>query len=199
MKNEIGRKLTSLTIMAIMFAGGMTFGCPRLYASDNKPQKVTSGLLTVSTTTLQGAAILEIVVQTILILVTLKPISAAPTVDVDWYIITEMNQATNGKWYLYVADDKSTASVLAEAQTRQALEFGIAMYLVVLAVSERSASKSDIDSTASCYLCLKQSRQQTPSWRSHAYCRVVHVKILTNAVERYRRRKLQQLAREKID
>ena len=28
MKNEIGRKLTSLTIMAIMFAGGMTVAAP---------------------------------------------------------------------------------------------------------------------------------------------------------------------------
>ena len=28
MKNEIGRKLTSLTIMAIMFAGGMAIGVP---------------------------------------------------------------------------------------------------------------------------------------------------------------------------
>ena len=30
MKNELGRKITSLTIMTIMFAGGMTFAIPEV-------------------------------------------------------------------------------------------------------------------------------------------------------------------------
>ena len=62
MKNEIGRKLTSLTIMAIMFAGGMAIGVPS-FMPGATAEAATSGLLTVSTTTLQGAAILEIVVN----------------------------------------------------------------------------------------------------------------------------------------
>ena len=38
MKNELGRKITSLTLMTIMFAGGMTFAIPEVmpeaYAQD---------------------------------------------------------------------------------------------------------------------------------------------------------------------
>ena len=30
MKNELGRKITSLTLMTIMFAGGMTFAIPEM-------------------------------------------------------------------------------------------------------------------------------------------------------------------------
>ena len=63
MKNEIGRKLTSLTIMAIMFAGGMAIGVPSFMPEAASDLSSTDGMLTVSTTTLQGAAILEIVVN----------------------------------------------------------------------------------------------------------------------------------------
>ena len=35
MKNEIGRKLTSLTLMTIMFAGGMTFAIPGVLPAVN--------------------------------------------------------------------------------------------------------------------------------------------------------------------
>ena len=63
MKNEIGRKLTSLTIMAIMFAGGMTIAAPGFMPEAVADLSVTDGALSVSTTTLQGAAILEIVVN----------------------------------------------------------------------------------------------------------------------------------------
>ena len=50
MKNEIGRKLTSLTIMAIMFAGGMAIGVPSFMPEAASDLSVTEGLLTVSTT-----------------------------------------------------------------------------------------------------------------------------------------------------
>ena len=63
MKNEIGRKLTSLTIMAIMFAGGMAIGVPSFMPGATADLSSTSGMLSVSTTTLQGVAILEIVVN----------------------------------------------------------------------------------------------------------------------------------------
>jgi len=63
MKNEIGRKLTSLTIMAIMFAGGMAIGVPSFMPGAASDLSSTDGMLTVSTTTLQGAAVLEIVVN----------------------------------------------------------------------------------------------------------------------------------------
>ena len=63
MKNEIGRKLTSLTIMAIMFAGGMAIGVPSFMPEAASDLTETSGMLSVSTTTLQGSAILEVVVN----------------------------------------------------------------------------------------------------------------------------------------
>ena len=47
MKNEIGRKLTSLTIMAIMFAGGMAIGVPSFMPEAASDLSETSGLLTV--------------------------------------------------------------------------------------------------------------------------------------------------------
>ena len=120
MKNEIGRKLTSLTIMAIMFAGlGIVQGVPS-FMPEASADATTSGLLTVSTTTLQGSAILEIVVNDPDNSNVADDISAV-TVDVigtDY----EMNQASNGKWYLYVAD--ASMIVLAEAM-ETGLEYGI--------------------------------------------------------------------------
>ena len=94
MKNEIGRKLTSLTIMAIMFAGGMAIGVPSFMPEAASDLSVTEGLLTVSTTTLQGAAILEIVVN--------DPDNSDTTGDVNAIevdvagVTHEMTQATNG-------------------------------------------------------------------------------------------------------
>ena len=62
MKNDIIRKLTSLTLMSIMVAGGLTFAIPGAL-----PQAVaapeTSGPLTVSTTEFGGVQVLAIVVD----------------------------------------------------------------------------------------------------------------------------------------
>ena len=131
MKNEIGRKLTSLTIMAIMFAGGMAIGVPSFMPEASSDLSVTEGLLTVSTTTLQGAAILEIVVN--------DPDNSSTDDDVTALKVDvqgethEMTQGVNGKWYLYVVDD-STATLAdamdgttgaADATDAAGLEFGV--------------------------------------------------------------------------
>ena len=81
MKNEIGRKLTSLTIMAIMFAGGMTLGVPALMPEAASDESVTDGLLTVSSTEIQGAKVLEIVVNDPDYSDTTVDISDTPQVD----------------------------------------------------------------------------------------------------------------------
>jgi len=102
MKNEIGRKLTSLTIMAIMFAGGMAIGVPSFMPEAASDLSVTEGLLTVSTTTLQGVAILEIVVN--------DPDNSDTDNDVVALAASvggtdyDLTQASNGKWYAYVVD-----------------------------------------------------------------------------------------------
>ena len=63
MKNEIGRKLTSLTIMAIMFAGGMTVAAPSFMPGAFADFSETDGMLSVSSVYIQGGAILEVVVN----------------------------------------------------------------------------------------------------------------------------------------
>ena len=121
MKNEIGRKLTSLTIMAIMFAGGMTLGVPALMPEAASDLSVTDGLLTVSSTEIQGAAVLEIVVNDPDYSDTTVDISSTPSVDFGTGSY-DMNQGVNGKWYLYIVDN--SASVLMDGDTT-GMEFGL--------------------------------------------------------------------------
>nr|AIF23996.1 PKD domain-containing protein [uncultured marine thaumarchaeote SAT1000_22_D06] len=121
MKNEIGRKLTSLTIMAIMFAGGMAIGVPSFMPEAASDLSVTEGLLTVSSTTIQGAAILEIVVNDPDYSDTTVDISSTPSVDFG----TEsypLNQAVNGKWYLYIVDNSQSVLMDGDGNGQ---EFGI--------------------------------------------------------------------------
>jgi len=120
MKNEIGRKLTSLTIMAIMFAGGMAIGVPSFMPEAASDLSVTEGLLTVSTTTLQGVAILEIVVN--------DPDNSDTDNDVVALAASvggtdyDLTQASNGKWYAYVVDSSQAQLFDADAN---GFEFGI--------------------------------------------------------------------------
>ena len=100
MNNEIGRKLTSLTLMTIMFAGGLTIAAPTMFPATDAE---TSGMLSVSTTTLQGGAILEIVVDDP-DKRALDTTQSQPLVDVNGSIFPAMVQATNGMWYAYIAD-----------------------------------------------------------------------------------------------
>ena len=125
-----------------MFAGGMTLAVPG-FMPQTQAAETTSGLLTVSTTTLQGAAVLEIVANDPDINNVADDI-AAPTVDVGSETYT-MTQATNGKWYLYVVD-KSTAST-AEAQ-ETGLEFGI---LCTSGIGGVGVAATDIDSSDAIY------------------------------------------------
>jgi len=63
MKNEIGRKLTSLTIMAIMFAGGMTVAAPSFMPGVFADFSETDGMLSVSSVYIQGGAIQKVVLD----------------------------------------------------------------------------------------------------------------------------------------
>ena len=118
MKNEIGRKLTSLTIMAIMFAGGMTLAIPS-FMPEVIAAETTSGLLTVSTTTLQGVAVLEVIVN--------DPDVSATDVDIAAISASvggtsyDLTQGSNGKWYLYVVDASQAALFDAD---NKGFEFG---------------------------------------------------------------------------
>ena len=121
MKNEIGRKLTSLTIMAIMFAGGMAIGVPSFMPEAASDLSITEGVLTVSSTTIQGAAVLEIVVN--------DPDISDTTIDISSGAVVsfkgtdyDMNQAANGKWYVYIVDASVAALMDADGT---GFEFGI--------------------------------------------------------------------------
>ena len=97
----------------------MAIGVPSFMPEAASDLSVTDGLLTVSTTTLQGAAVLEIVVN--------DPDNSDTTVDLAAISASvggtsyDLNQASNGKWYLYVVD--SSQSVLLDADST-GFEFG---------------------------------------------------------------------------
>ncbi|NWJ21255.1 hypothetical protein HX849_01900, partial [Marine Group I thaumarchaeote] len=123
MKNEIGRKLTSLTIMAIMLGGlGIAQGFTNSYMPVASAQTAeTSGMLSVSSTNIQGAAILEIVVNDPDISDTTVDINSGATVTV-LGTSYDMVQAVNGKWYAYVVDN--SVATLMDADSN-GMEFGL--------------------------------------------------------------------------
>ena len=101
MKNDIIRKLTSLTLMSIMVAGGLTFAIPSALPQA-AADPATDGSLTVSTTEFGGQQILEIKVDD----------SDVRSVSDDHGTLdvsvggsnVHMVQASTGIWYAYVAD-----------------------------------------------------------------------------------------------
>jgi len=153
MKNEIGRKLTSLTIMAIMFAGGMTLAVPS-FMPETIAAETTSGLLTVSTTTLQGVAVLEIVVNDPDVSATDSDIAAiSASVGGTSY---EMTQGSNGKWYVYVVDASQSALWTADDN---GVEFGT---LCTSGLStEESATDLIVNTTTDVYVAVTPNVDDT--------------------------------------
>ena len=103
MNNEIGRKLTSLTLMTIMLAGGMVIAAPSMV-----PEAAAAGQLYVSAenatfgNTFGGGQIVEIIVR--------DPnqsdtdaFESMPTVELNGDTVI-MTQGADGYWYAYVAD-----------------------------------------------------------------------------------------------
>ena len=102
MKNDIIRKLTSLTLMSIMVAGGLTFAIPGALPHA-VAESATSGPLTVSTTEFGGQQILEIIVDDPKI-ADVSIIHAELFIDVGDDSV-QMFQASTGDWYAYVGID----------------------------------------------------------------------------------------------
>ncbi len=105
MNNEIGRKITSLTLMTIMIAGGMTFALPGVMpvahaqANANLFVSVEESF---SSDRFGGAMVVEVVVND----PDLKDTDEAetePDVTVNGKIL-RMAQATDGNWYAYFTD-----------------------------------------------------------------------------------------------
>jgi hypothetical protein len=99
--------------MAIMFAGlGIVQGVPAFMPEASADFSETDGMLSVSSVYIQGGAVLEIVVNDPDNSATDSDIANGPTVDIDG-TTHNLNQASNGKWYVYAVDDSvSTALML---------------------------------------------------------------------------------------
>ena len=126
MKNEIIRKITSLTLMTIMFAGGMTLAIPGFLPDSAIPiqafadQSTTVGALTVSSTAIQGAQVLQVTVN--------DPATSDPSIShtpltMDFNSSTlHLNQMTDGSWVAFVVDDSH--ATYSEASTEASIQFG---------------------------------------------------------------------------
>ncbi len=126
MKNEIGRKLTSLTLMTIMFAGGMTLAIPGIMPDSAilpeayADQGTTNGMVYVSSTAVQGAQVLEVIVSDPSISNT-GIFQSPATMDLNTSTL-QLTQVADGTWRAFVADKSS--AVNADAITSTSLDFG---------------------------------------------------------------------------
>src|SRR3989344_3244542 len=105
MKNEIVRKLTSLTLMTIMFAGGLVFAAPGVMpdaSAAHNANLFVSSENTFSSNTVTGPMVVEVVVSDSSIS-SQDDAHGEPTVTVNGLKI-RMLQATDGNWYAYIAD-----------------------------------------------------------------------------------------------
>ena len=125
MNNEIGRKITSLTLMTIMLAGGMTFAAPGMVPEAH----AANANLFVSAENSQfndymsGPQVIEVIVINSDINDTNES-KGEPTVTINGNEL-RMVQAVDGNWYGYFAD--RTHAILADSTTTVAgsgLDFG---------------------------------------------------------------------------
>ncbi|MCH7649181.1 MAG: hypothetical protein IIA83_11320, partial [Thaumarchaeota archaeon] len=133
MKNEIGRKITSLTLMTIMVAGGMTFAIPGIlpeaFASHNANLFV-SAENSAYDNYFSGPMVIEVVINDPGIK-TLDDAHGEPDVTVNGQIL-RMVQTTDGNWYGYFADrnlaqiaDATQEAAGTNSQNGTGLNFGI--------------------------------------------------------------------------
>ncbi len=121
MNNEIGRKLTSLTLMTIMLAGGMVIAAPSMV-----PEAAAAGALYVSAENAMfnnhfaGGMVIEVIVK--------DPARAdtdeaegEPTVLVD-NMRLRMAQGMDGNWYGYFADNASVVTL--DAISTDQIDYG---------------------------------------------------------------------------
>jgi len=134
MNNELGRKLTSLTLMTIMFAGGITVAGASFMPMAEMPEAIathgtSSGTLSVSSTHIMGGAVLGITINDSAIGATDQQITP-PSVSLGSNSI-DMTQMTDGTWVAYVVDHETALNlqgsnnVSESAQADSAFEYGV--------------------------------------------------------------------------
>ncbi len=124
MNNELGRKITSLTLMTIMLAGGMTFAAPGIMPAAH----AANANLFVSAENSQfdnymsGPQVIEVVIIDSDINDT-DEAKGEPDVTVNGKIL-RMVQAVDGNWYGYFAD-LTQATIADQTTTSAAGGFGL--------------------------------------------------------------------------
>jgi len=117
MNNEIQRKITSLTLMTIMLAGGMTIAFPGFTPTASAEVTQTANLY-VSSVNFGGPMVLEIVVNDPSIRQTDES-KGQPNVTIDGDDLV-MAQGDDGSWYAYVA-----AQNVVDALPNTNIDFGV--------------------------------------------------------------------------
>ena len=132
MNNEKQRKITSLTLMTIMLAGGMVIAAPGM-----EPAFAENPNLFVSTTTFGGPMVVEIIVND----ANYKDddTESMPGVTIDGNDLV-MAQGSDGNWYAYVAD--TTMATYADTNSL-GIEFGTIIFDLN---ADSGAIDDDIDS-----------------------------------------------------
>ena len=106
MKNELGRKITSLTIMTIMVAGGVTFAVPGMMPgaeADHTSYLFVSAENAEFGNTFGGAQVVEVVVRDPQISDTTEGASGMPKVEINGDKFA-MVQGSDGAWYGFTAN-----------------------------------------------------------------------------------------------
>ena len=143
MKNEIGRKITSLTLMTIMLAGGMTIAFPG-FTPD--AYAVNANLLVSAENTggyVDGAQIVEILVID-------DDLSGLPDVTINGDAVA-MTATEDGNWYAYIADTDAVAEVDHDVDNNSGIDFGAGVTVGTDAAA--SCSITSNDSGASMVYC----------------------------------------------
>ncbi|RMW40435.1 MAG: hypothetical protein EA442_02935, partial [Candidatus Nitrosopelagicus sp.] len=125
MNNEIGRKITSLTLMAIMVAGGLTFAVPGVmpaaYAAN--ANLFVSAENSQFDNYMSGPQVIEVVVIDSDINDT-DEAKGEPDVTVNGKVL-RMVQAVDGNWYGYFADrDQALIADSTATTAGSGLDFG---------------------------------------------------------------------------
>ena len=112
MKNELGRKITSLTIMTIMVAGGLTFAVPGMMPgaeADHTSYLFVSAENAEFGNTFGGAQVVEVVVRDPQISDTTEGASGMPKVEINGDKFA-MVQGSDGAWYGFTANSATVTT-----------------------------------------------------------------------------------------
>ena len=152
MKNEIGRKITSLTLMTIMVAGGLTFAIPGVMpaAYAIQPNLYVSAENSQFDSYMSGPQVIEVVVTDSDINETDES-KGEPDVTVNGKDL-RMVQATDGNWYGYFASEAHAVIADRDNGVAAGLNFGTIctgeQVENVIALTSGSISFSETDGVA---------------------------------------------------